>query len=154
ADAVEAESRRKDVFLSTMSHELRNPLGSLSNAVQIIRMTAGKDPQLEYPLRIVERQLDYLRTLIDDLRDLSRVAAGKIALERQTLAVDEVIRRAIEITAPVNEERRHTLRFLTPAQPIHIDGDLHRLTQVFENLITNAAKYTPEEGRIWVKMTT
>ncbi|HEX7063176.1 MAG TPA: PAS domain-containing sensor histidine kinase [Woeseiaceae bacterium] len=153
AEAAEAESRRKDVFLSTLSHELRSPLGSLSNAAEIIRMTAGNDPQLEYPLRIVERQLDYLRRLIDDLLDLSRVAAGKITLERQTLTVDDVIRRAIEITRPLIKERRHTLQFLTPAQPIRVVGDIHRLIQVFENLLTNAAKYTPEGGRIWIKVT-
>lgn len=154
ADAAEGASRRKDVFLSTLSHELRNPLGSLGNAVEIIRMTAQEDPELEYPLRIIERQLGNLSRLVDDLLDLSRVAAGKIDLEKQALALEDVLRRAVEITRPLVDERRHRLEFLTPALPIRIDGDLHRLTQVFENLLTNAIKYTPEGGRIWIKTTT
>lgn len=154
ADAAEAESRRKDVFLSTLSHELRNPLAPLTNAVEIIRMTAAGSAELETSLRIMERQLANLRRLVDDLLDVARVASGKLELAKARIALDEILQRAIETTRPLVEQRRHRLELLMPPSPITVEGDAHRLTQVFVNLLHNAAKYTPEEGRIWVKATT
>jgi two-component system CheB/CheR fusion protein len=154
AEAAEAESGRKDVFLSTLSHELRNPLAPIGNAVEIIRMAAPGDAKLEGPLRIIERQLDNVRRLVDDLLDVSRVAAGKLDLKREILALDDILNRAVETTRPLVQQRRHRLEQLVPASPIRVEGDAHRLTQVFINLLHNAAKYTPEEGRIWIKATT
>lgn len=145
---------QKDVFLSTLSHELRNPLAPLSNAVQLIRLTSSNRPELEQPLKIIERQIAHLRRLVDDLLDVSRAGAGKIDLKKELLSVADVIEGAVERTRPLVRERRHTLDVLFPSAPIFVEGDRARLEQVFVNLIQNAAKYTPEEGNIWIKGTT
>lgn len=153
AEAAEAASRRKDVFLSTLSHELRNPLAPLSHAVQIIRMTATPNPELEPTLKIIERQVESLRRLVDDLLDLTRIGVGKVDLKREPVCVQEVIHQAVESARSILRERRHQLHVLLPPSPIRIEGDASRLEQVFLNLIQNAAKYTPEGGRISVKAT-
>lgn len=152
--ASDAAVRRKDVFLSTLSHELRNPLAPLCNAVQLIRMTVPATPELEYPLKVIERQVESLRRLMDDLLDLSRINAGKIELRRETVALHEIVHRAVESAGASMRERRHQLEVLMPSAPILVQADPARLGQVFVNLINNAVKYTPEEGRIWIKGTT
>ena len=154
AEASEALNRRKDVFLSTLSHELRNPLAPLSNAVQILRMTIPSTPEIEVPLRIIERQTESIRRLVDDLLDLARIGVGKVDLEMQVVPLQEVLRRAVESTAPIVRERRHDLDLLVPPVPLPVRADPRRLEQVFVNLIHNAAKYTPVGGRIWVQGTT
>ena len=154
AEASEALNRRKDVFLSTLSHELRNPLAPLSNAVQILRMTVPTTPELEVPLRIIERQTESIRRLVDDLLDLARIGVGKVELETQIVPLQVILTRAVESTAPIVRERRHDLDLLLPPSPIPVRADPHRLEQVFLNLIHNAAKYTPEGGRIWVQGST
>jgi signal transduction histidine kinase len=145
---------RKDVFLSTLSHELRNPLAPLTNAVQLIRLRNPRQPDLEPLLKIIERQVDNLRRLVDDLLDLSRVGAGKIELKLEPVAIHDVIHRAIESARPLIRDRRLKLDVLLPAAPIFVDADPSRLEQVFVNLIQNAAKYTPEGGNVWIKGTT
>lgn len=154
AEASDALNRRKDVFLSTLSHELRNPLAPLSNAVQILRMSAPTTPEIEVPLRIIERQTESLRRLVDDLLDLARIGVGKVELEMRVVPLHDVLRRAVESTAPIVRDRGHDLDLLLPPAPIPIRADPNRLEQVFVNLIQNAAKYTPEHGRIWVQGTT
>jgi PAS domain S-box-containing protein len=145
---------QKDVFLSTLSHELRNPLAPLSNAVQLIRITSPRQADLEPLLKIIDRQIDNLRRLVDDLLDISRVGVGKIELKQERVSLHEVIQRAVESTRPLVRERRHMLDVIMPAAPIVFEADSARLEQVFTNLIQNAAKYTPEGGHIWVKGTT
>jgi PAS domain S-box-containing protein len=149
---LDASSRRKDVFLSTLSHELRNPLAPLSNAVDLIRMAAPVTPDLDYPLRVIERQVDSLRRLVDDLLDLSRIGAGKIQLKKETIAIQEIVQRAVDSAEP-QLRRRHELELLLPPAPLWVEADADRLVQVFVNLLNNAAKYTPEGGSIWVKGT-
>src|SRR5262245_38241295 len=95
-EASEQRHRQKDVFLSTLSHELRTPLAPLANAVQLIRMTSPPDPELDYPLRIVERQIESLKRLVDDLLDVSRIGAGKIELKKELVALQEIVYRAVE----------------------------------------------------------
>ena len=150
---VEASSQ-KDIFLKTLSHELRNPLGPLSNAVQLVRMTNPRPQDLEYPLKVIERQVDTLRRLVDDLLDVSRAGVGKIELKLERVAIHEVVNRAVESARPAVLEQRHRLDVLVPAAPIFVEADSARLEQVFVNLIQNAAKYTLEGGDIWIKCTT
>jgi signal transduction histidine kinase len=152
-DDLDATSRRKDVFLSTLSHELRNPLAPLSNAVDLIRMAAPDAPDLEYPIKVIERQVASLRRLVDDLLDLSRIGAGKIELKRETIALQEIVQRAVESASPLLRGRRHQLEVLLPPAPLLVEADRDRLVQVFVNLLNNAAKYTPEGGSIWIKGT-
>jgi len=150
--ALADANHQKDVFLSTLSHELRNPLAPLANAVQLIRLTSN-GPELDQFLKIIERQIAHLRRLVDDLLDVSRAGAGKIDLKKEIVSVEDVIEAAVESVRPLIRERRQTLEVLFPASRILVEGDRARLEQIFVNLIQNAAKYTPEGGRIWVKGT-
>ena len=152
--ALETSDRRKDVFLTTLSHELRNPLFALSNALQIIRKNDSLTAELDYPVSIIERQVDALRRLIDDMLDLSRIGAGKIELRKESITINELIHRALQSVGPLVRERRHELDVLLPPTAITVEADPSRLEQVFVNLLNNAAKYTPEGGRIWVRATT
>jgi len=150
---LDASSRRKDVFLSTLSHELRNPLAPLSNAVDLIRLAAPEAPSLDYPLQVIERQVDSLRRLVDDLLDLSRIGAGKVELKKERIAVQEIVRRAMETAGPFLRGRNHQIEELLPPAPMVVDADPDRLVQVFVNLLNNAGKFTPEGGSIWIKGT-
>jgi PAS domain S-box-containing protein len=150
AQALTDANHQKDVFLSTLSHELRNPLAPLTNAVQLIRLTSNR-PELDQLLKIIERQIAHLRRLVDDLLDVSRAGAGKIELKNEMVSIEDVIDAAVESMRPLIRERRHTLDVLFPSAPILVEGDRARLEQIFGNLIQNAAKYTPEGGNIWIK---
>ena len=152
-EALDAAARQKSVFLSTLSHELRNPLAPLANALQLIRMSAPDTQRLEYPVSIIERQVDFIRRLVDDLLDMTRIGAGKRALELRASDVREVIGRAAETTEPLVRQRSHRLTLHLLETPIVVKADPGRLEQVFVNLLTNAAKYTPEGGEIEVRAT-
>jgi len=152
AIALEQAARRKDAFLSTLSHELRNPLAPLANAVQLIRMS-GSEGDLGYPLKVIERQTDLLRRLVDDLLDISRIGAGKVDLERQPVVMQDLLRHCVDDVRALVAERRHDVQLMVPDEPIRLEADPRRLEQVFVNLLTNAAKYTPPGGRISVGAT-
>ena len=152
---LETECERKDVFLTTISHELRNPLAPLTNAVRIIRTSTDTPTQdVEYGVRIIERQMALLERLVDDLLDLARVGAGKVLLEHDRVVLNSVLRQALESTRPLMEQRRHSVDLVLPGGEIAVDGDADRLLQVFVNLLNNAAKYTPPEGQVWMHLTT
>ena len=154
---VERLTRRdeqKENFLATLSHELRNPLTPLSNAVQLLRKTAPATGMMEYPIELIERQVEFIQRLIDDLLDVTRINTGKIRLNKKTVALSEIINRAAEAVQPLIEERHQNLQVLLPPGAIELAGDPDRLHQVFVNLLTNAAKFTPNEQTIWVKGTT
>jgi PAS domain S-box-containing protein len=153
--AVQAhqEARRRDVFLSTLSHELRNPLAPLANAVRIIRMAGTPAPDVEYALKVIERQMDLLRRLVDDLLDVTRITSGKVELRLRPVPLHELVERAVEATAPLVDDRKHRLEVILPPAPIMVNVDPDRMTQVFVNLLSNAAKYTPSGGTLWVKAT-
>ena len=153
ADSLEQGARRKDAFLSTLSHELRNPLAPLANAVHLIRMSAPGAAEIDYPLKVIERQIDLLRRLVDDLLDISRIGAGKIELDRRPVVVQELLRQCVEDVRPLIEERRHAVEMIFPEEPLALRADPARLQQVFGNLLTNAAKYTPPGGRIALQAT-
>ena len=140
--------RRKDEFLAILAHELRNPLGPIRNAVELLRMTEpSPSPMQEHARQIILRQTDHMVRLVDDLLDVSRISQGKIALRRAPLDLCSVVRAAVETSLPNIEARQHQLSMAMPAA-LWIDGDAVRLTQVVGNLLNNAAKFTPPGGTI------
>jgi PAS domain S-box-containing protein len=152
AEATLRESdRRKDVFLATLAHELRNPLAPIGNALEIMRLSAA--PEVHAKARgLIERQLRQLVHLVDDLLDVSRISQGRIELRREPVELAAVIRSAVETSRPLIDAAHHQLDLdLAPEPAIVVDGDMTRLTQVVANLLNNAARYTPAGGRITVR---
>lgn len=147
-DESRAANRVKDEFLAMLGHELRNPLAPILTALQLMELQTSGSFLRER--RVIERQVRHLARLVDDLLDVSRIASGRVQLELETLDVADVLSRALEIAAPLIEERRHQLDVVTPPG-LFISGDPTRLAQVFANLLSNAAKYTPEGGQIAVQ---
>lgn len=147
ADLSEAD-RRKDEFLATLAHELRNPLAPVRNAVELLRVKGPDSPELNWGREVIERQIGHLTRLIDDLLDISRITRNKLELRKQRVELTDVIQGAVETSRPVIEQGGHELTVTLPKQPVYLDADLVRLSQVFMNLLTNAAKYTEERGKI------
>jgi signal transduction histidine kinase/ActR/RegA family two-component response regulator len=139
--------RRKDEFLATLAHELRNPLAPLRNGLQVIRL-AGSTGIVEEARTMMERQLAHLVRLVDDLLDMSRVTSGKLELRRQWVELRTVIDAAIETSRPAIEQAGHELSVVIPQDPILLDGDSTRLSQVVSNLLNNSAKYTHRGGHV------
>jgi signal transduction histidine kinase/CheY-like chemotaxis protein len=144
---AEAANRAKDEFLAMLGHELRNPLAPILTALQLMNLRGFTGAERERS--IIERQAKHVVGLVDDLLDVSRITRGKVQLKREYLDTADVIARAIEMTSPVIEERRHALVVDVP-RGLATDGDAARLAQVFANLLTNAAKYTDPQGTIRV----
>jgi PAS domain S-box-containing protein len=148
--ALREADARKDEFLATLAHELRNPLAPVRMAVEILRQE-GVSKQAEAEARaVILRQVAQMASLIDDLLDISRISTGRIELRRQRVPLAEVIESAIEVARPLIDERGHYLSFEPPARPLHVDADPTRLAQVLSNLLNNAARYSPRNGRIRV----
>lgn len=146
--ALKEADRRKDEFLATLAHELRNPLAPIRNAVHALQL-GGSDPEeLELAKEVIDRQSQQLTRLVDDLLDISRITTGKLALRMQPVKLDEIIRGAIETSGPLIEECGHRLIVSLPDEDLVLDADLTRLSQVFSNLLNNAAKYTERGGAI------
>jgi signal transduction histidine kinase/ActR/RegA family two-component response regulator len=146
---AEMASRAKDEFLAMLGHELRNPLSPMITALELMRLRGGD--ALERERTIVERQVQHLMRLVDDLLDVSRITRGKIQLKRRTVELGEVIATAIEMASPLLEARRHQLEAEVPRKGLIVEGDPDRLAQVVANLLTNAAKYTEPEGEVRVR---
>jgi signal transduction histidine kinase len=146
--ALKAADRHKDEFLAMLAHELRNPLAPILNAVQLIRKKPFVDPQLAWSREVIERQLSHLTRLVDDLLDVSRITRGKINLSRETVEVSDLVARAVETVQPLIVERGHQLTLDVADGSIRVFGDPLRLTQALGNVLSNAAKYTENEGRI------
>ncbi len=140
---------RKDEFLATLAHELRNPLAPIRNVMHILKRKAT-DPALAPLHDIIDRQLGHLVRLVDDLLEVSRITRGKVSLHVEYLDIASVLRSAIETSRPLLDAARHDLQVELPADTIHVRGDAVRLGQVFSNLLNNAAKYTEDGGRIRV----
>ncbi|MFT3767589.1 MAG: ATP-binding protein [Minicystis sp.] len=138
--------RRKDEFLAILGHELRNPLAPIQAALQIMRLR-GPSP-FERERAIIERQVQHLVRLVDDLLDVSSIARGKVRLDRRCVDLQDIIAGAMEMQGPLLEQRGHTLAVETPLTPLIIEGDAGRLAQIVGNLLNNAAKYTERGGRI------
>lgn len=142
--------RRKDEFLATLAHELRNPLAPVRNAVQVLRLKGPDEPELRWGRDVIERQVEHLARLIDDLMDISRITRNALELRKQPIELADVISGAVESSRPALEQRGHELTVTLPRQPIYLNSDLVRLAQVFLNLLNNAAKYTEPGGHIWL----
>jgi PAS domain S-box-containing protein len=141
--------RRKDEFITLLAHELRNPLATLRNSVEIVRL--AREPNAIAPtLDIMERQLGLMVHLIDDLLDISRINRNKMELRRSRVRLDTVLSNAIETVRPLLESAGHELILSFPPEPVYLDADLTRLAQVFGNLLGNSVKYTERGGRIWL----
>ncbi len=149
---LEAQDRRKDEFLATLAHELRNPLAPLSNGLQIIRM-AGAEGIVEKARSMMERQLLQMTRLVDDLLDVSRVTTGMLELRQEWVELRTVIASALETSRPLIEQGGHELAVEVPEESILVYGDPIRLAQVVSNLLTNSAKYTRRGGHIRISVT-
>jgi signal transduction histidine kinase len=139
--------RRKDEFLATLAHELRNPLAPLRSALELLQRTQAPR-ELDAVRGIMRRQVDHLVRLVDDLLEVSRISRGVLELRRELVPVAAVMRNAAESSRPLIESKGHDLELIFPAEPLWLDGDPVRLAQIVSNLLNNAAKYTDPGGRI------
>ena len=137
-----------DEFLAMLAHEFRNPLAPIRSAVEIMRVIGQKDPALEKAREMISRQVDHLSRLVDQLLDVSHISQGTIALSNESVDVNSILWRAVEMVQPLVDERGHDLRVLPLTHPLCIRGDFERLAQVIGNLLENAARYTEARGRI------
>ena len=146
---AENANRAKDEFLAMLGHELRNPLSPILTALQLMKLRG--EPGSERERTVIERQVNHLTRLVDDLLDVSRIARGRVELKTEIVEVAEVVAKAIEMASPLLEQRNHTLKVDVPRRGLRVDGDPTRLAQVISNLLTNAAKYTPPNGVVTVR---
>ncbi|MEO6046812.1 MAG: PAS domain S-box protein [Candidatus Kapaibacterium sp.] len=149
-EELELAEQRMTEFLAMLSHELRNPLAPIRNAVYMMQLKESEDADLAGIRDILDRQVEHITRLVDDLVEVSRVTSGTIRLRREQVDIHAIIARATESSRPFIEARGHRLEIILPNNPILLDGDQTRLVQVFVNLLNNAAKYTPGEGTISV----
>ena len=143
---LQDQDQRKDEFLATLAHELRNPLAPIRNGLQIMRLAPGNAEATERIRAMMERQLGQMVHLIDDLLDLSRISRGKIELRKERIELGSAIAQAVETSRPLIAQADHELLIELPPGPIFVDADLTRLTQIFSNLLNNAAKFTERGG--------
>ena len=142
--------RRKDEFLATLAHELRNPLAPIRNSLQVLKMNRSSGAETEQVSEIMERQVAHMVRLVDDLLELSRISRGTIELKMEQVELATVLAHAVETSRPIIEDANHRLEICLPTKPILVEGDLVRLSQVFANVLNNAAKYTSHGGLITV----
>jgi PAS domain S-box-containing protein len=148
---LEEADRRKDAFLATLSHELRNPLAPIRSSVAILHQAgSGLEPQLIRAREVLERQVAHMSRLLDDLLDMSRITRNRLELRKQRVALSEVIASSLETSQPLIQAANHSVSVEQPPTPIHLAADPVRLAQVFSNLLNNAAKYTDPGGCITV----
>ena len=147
-EALESSERRMTEFLAMLSHELRNPLAPIYNAVYLLHSRADDDPDLKWAIDLIDRQVTHLTRLVDDLMEVGRVTSGSIRLQKKDFDIRSLITPAVESSRPLLDARKHTIELSIPERELIVHGDPTRLTQVVVNLLNNAAKYTPEGGRI------
>jgi PAS domain S-box-containing protein len=148
-ELVDAD-KRKNEFLAMLGHELRNPLSPILSALQILRQPDTDSSVAEWSRKVIERQVQHMARLVDDLLDVSRITRGKIELRMEPVDLLAVVARAVEASRPLIEKNGHELTPSLPPEPVPLRGDPTRLEQVICNLLNNAAKYTPPGGRIWL----
>lgn len=147
-EALREADRKKDEFLATLAHELRNPLAPIGNGLHIMKLAGGDLAMMQQARVMMERQVEQMTRLIDDLMDVSRISRGKIVLHKERTRLADAIGNAVDSVRPMIDAGGHELLLEVPAEPIHLDGDPLRLSQIFTNLLNNAAKYTDRGGRI------
>jgi PAS domain S-box-containing protein len=148
--ALRDADRRKDEFLAILAHELRNPLAPIRNSLHMLRLMQSEDTSTRRVGEMLERQVDHMVRLVDDLLEVSRITRGKIELRKEAVEVSAVICSAVETSQPLIEAAGHQLALAIPPERLVVDGDPVRLSQVLANLINNAAKFTDAGGQIWV----
>lgn len=145
--------RRKDEFLAILAHELRNPLAPMRNALELMQPGTSDAATMEEARTLMERQLEHMVRLVDDLMDVSRITRNKLALRKAPVELAAVVQSAVESVRPLIEASRHTLEVKLPEEPVYLDADQTRLSQALQNLLNNAAKYTEPNGQISLKAT-
>ena len=145
-----AADRRKDEFLATLAHELRNPLAPMRNVLEVLNLAQLDDPQLNWAREVLGRQVSHMTHLVDDLMEVSRITQGRLQLRRQSVELAPVLDMALHSVAAMADKAGHTVRVALPPQPVWLDADATRLSQMVANLLTNAVKYTPPQGQIWL----
>jgi PAS domain S-box-containing protein len=151
AAQLRAADRAKDEFLATLSHELRNPLAPLRNSLALLRMAGNSDATIAPVHQMMERQVNHLVRLVDDLLEMSRISRGTLALRKELVDVATVVRNAVETSEPLIQTAKHELSVALPNEPLWLDGDPVRLAQILANLLNNAAKYTDDGGKISIR---
>jgi signal transduction histidine kinase len=153
AAAMEEASRRKDEFIAMLAHELRNPLAPIVNSVELLQMNqTAAGPEVLQTLEIIARQTQLMTCLVDDLLDLARIAQGRFELRKEPLSLEAILDQALQASEPLIKEREHLLTVDVPAEPLHLEADPARLTQIVVNLLNNAAKYTERGGEIFLSV--
>jgi PAS domain S-box-containing protein len=147
-----ASNRRKDEFLAMLAHELRNPLAPIATAAELLKLSTYDEARVRKSSDVISRQVAHMTELVDDLLDISRVTRGLVTLHEATLSISSVLADAIEQVHAVMENKRHHFTVLVPEEQYFVKGDRTRLIQVFSNLLNNAAKYTPPEGHITLRV--
>jgi len=145
---VQDADRRKNEFLAMLAHELRNPLAPIRSAVHVLRLLGSADPQVRWAQDVIDRQVQQMVRLVDDLLDVSRITRGKITLQTEPVDLGAVVARAVETSRPLIDQREHQLTVSLPREPVRVEADATRLAQVLANLLNNAAKYTEKGGYI------
>ena len=149
-EALRDADRRKSEFLATLAHELRNPLAPIRNALELLRLGAGKPALMDKVRATMERQVAHMVHLINDLLDIARISSGKVVLKIERVDLQSVVASAVETSMPLVDAAGHALTLDLPDAPLWMDADAVRLNQVVSNLLSNAAKYTPQGGRIGI----
>jgi two-component system CheB/CheR fusion protein len=152
-ESLRESDRRKDQFLATLAHELRNPLAPIKNGLQIAHLKIPADSPLKHTLEVMDRQLDHLVHLVDDLLDVARINSGKLELRKQRVALRAALASSIDCIQPLIDGHKHELIADMDPDELFVEGDFDRLSQVFSNLLSNAAKYTEPGGRISISLT-
>ena len=147
-EALIESDRRKDEFLATLAHELRNPLAPIRYAVKVVEMKGPETPELRWAIEVIERQTQHMARLVDDLLDVNRITRNKLELRKENVELSSIIAAAVEASQPMIEDNRQHLEVRIPTEPIVLEADVVRLAQVFSNLLNNASKYSklPDGG--------
>jgi PAS domain S-box-containing protein len=146
--ALRNADRRKDEFLATLAHELRNPLAPISMGVELLEMSGDDRQAISEVCAMMQRQTKHMVRLVDDLLDVSRITRGKLELRRSQVDLGEIVRNAVEASRPLIDEAQHQFELRMPDKRFLLYADANRMTQILTNLLNNAAKYTPRQGRI------
>ena len=145
-----AADRRKDEFLATLAHELRNPLAPMRNVLEVLNLARLDDPQLNWARDVLGRQVSHMTHLVDDLMEVSRITQGRLQLRRQSVELAPVLDMALHSVETIALQAGHRIHVQQPPDPVWLDADATRLSQMVANLLTNAVKYTPPQGQIWL----